>query len=106
MLDLPTSVIDDKNRRDIRGPEKPQNSCNLGPPSRTFLTVRQTAERFPAFTEAAIRSLIFYAKTTSKRKGSSANGFADVIVRVPGQRKVLLCEQRLIDWILSSQNSQ
>jgi hypothetical protein len=77
------------------------NGANPIAPNMSFLTVKQTAERFPIFTEAAIRDLIFqaegYAKYPDSRKRSS--GFLKVIIRIPGQRRILICEQALIDWI-------
>lgn len=78
-------------------------TVRLPPPARTFLTVRQTAQRFPVFTEPALRSLIFNAKSVSTPKGARSNGFDSVIVRVPGQRKILISEERLIDWIYSNE---
>lgn len=87
-------------------PILPPASASLPPPPRIFLTVRQTAERFPIFTEAAIRSLIFQAKAEAKLEGARSIGFSNVIFRVPGQRKVLISEQHLIDWISSGQVKQ
>jgi hypothetical protein len=81
----------------------PSMTCALPPPASVFLTVRQTAQRFPAFTEAALRSLIFNAKQEPVLNGVRSKGFDDVIVRVPGQRKVLISEQRLIEWLSSNQ---
>jgi hypothetical protein len=83
--------------------EIPSSTAAANPivPNMSFLTVKQTAERFPIFTEAAIRDLIFqaegYAKYPDSRKRSS--GFLKVIIRIPGQRRILICEQALIDWI-------
>lgn len=69
-----------------------------------FLTVKQLAERYPAFTVSAIRSLIFYA---SERKSSQGvipgNGLAPAIIRIG--RKVIINENRFIEWV-SAQNTQ
>lgn len=78
-------------------------SVKLPPPSRIYLTVRQAAQRFPFFTEPALRSLIFNAKSSSTPHGARSNGFDSVIVRVPGQRKILISEERLIYWISSNE---
>ncbi|MFZ6656552.1 hypothetical protein [Undibacterium sp. TJN19] len=79
----------------------------LGAPNTTFLTVKQTAQRFPIFTEAAIRDLIFKAEGQAKYPDASKhlNGFLKVIFRVPGQRRVLLCEPALIEWLRSGQQT-
>ena len=76
------------------------------PPAPIFLTVSQTAKRFPAFTQAAIRSLIFQAKAETKLEGARAIGFSTAVVRVPGQRKVLISEQHFIEWVSSGRSQQ
>lgn len=74
---------------------------NLVTPDRTFLTVKQAAQRFPIFTESAIRFLIFQAEACVKNPDVELpdNGFRNVIYRVPGQRRVLIREQNLIEWL-------
>lgn len=74
---------------------------NFGIPDRTFLTVKQTAQRFPIFTEASIRWLIFQADECAQNPIADLNdnAFSKVIFRVPGQRRILICEQGLIEWL-------
>lgn len=79
---------------------------HLGSPDRTFLTVKQAAHRFPIFTEAALRYLIFNAGGSKKRPSRNASGFETVIFRLPGQNRVLLCEKSLIAWIQSSRDEK
>ena len=54
----------------------------------TYLTVRQTAEQFPAFSEAALRYMIFNEHT---------NGFHKCIRRIGG--KVLISVEDFIEYI-------
>jgi hypothetical protein len=72
-------------------------------PDTTYLTVNQACQMFPIFTPGALRSLIFNAGGTTKDiKGSErANRFSNVILRVPGQRRILICQQGLRDWLQS-----
>lgn len=56
--------------------------------AKIFLTVKQTAERYPAFTEGAIRSLIFYRER---------NGFASVVRKLG--KKIILDEAAFLEWI-------
>ena len=78
-----------------------------GGPNTTFLTVKQTAQRFPIFTEAAIRFMIFKAEGQAKYPDANerSNGFLKVISRIPGQRRVLICESALIEWLRSGQQT-
>lgn len=55
-----------------------------------FLTVRQTAERFPAFSESSIRYWIFHADT---------NGLGAAIHRIG--KKILINESAFMSWIES-----
>lgn len=63
---------------------------------RTLLTVRQLAERHPAFTEPALRSLIFKVS----RDGSTVpHGDAlEAALRRVG-RRVLFDEGRFLEWV-------
>ena len=56
---------------------------------KNLLTVAQFALQHPAFSQPALRHLIFDAK---------ANGFWKVIKRI-GKRKILLDEQAYFDWV-------
>lgn len=53
-----------------------------------FLTVKQTAQRFPAFSEASLRFYIFHEKS---------NGLTKAIRRVG--RKILISEPMFIEWL-------
>ena len=55
---------------------------------RILNSVRQHAEKHPAFTQGSLRNLIFNAKT---------NGFDAVLVRVG--RKILIDEVQFFQWI-------
>jgi hypothetical protein len=56
--------------------------------SKTLNTVRQHADKFPAFTQGALRNLIFNSK---------ANGFDAVMVRIG--RRVLIDENAFFVWV-------
>ena len=58
-----------------------------------LLTVKQFAERHPAFSEASLRYHIFHEET---------NGLNMVLVRVG--RKILIKEDAFFDWIESFQS--
>jgi hypothetical protein len=65
-------------------------------PSRRLLTVRQLAERHPAFTEPALRSLIF---KVSRDRSAVPNGDAlEASLRRVG-RRVLFDEGRFLEWV-------
>lgn len=67
-----------------------------------LLTVRQMHEEHPAWTEPALRNLIFNAKPRQSSKGEiPGNGFASAIVRVGG--KVLIDEGRFFECIAAQQ---
>jgi hypothetical protein len=65
---------------------------------RNLLTVKQFADKHPAFTQASLRNLIFLAahRKTSKIiiKG---NGLDIALVRIG--RKLLIDEIRFFDWV-------
>jgi len=56
--------------------------------AKIYLTVKQTAERYPAFTEGAIRFLIF---------NRERNGFAPVVRKLG--KKIILDEAAFVEWI-------
>lgn len=65
-------------------------------------TVRQFSERHRAWTEPALRNIIFNAKPRQSSKGEiPGNGFARAIVRVGG--KVLINEDRFFECIAAQQ---
>lgn len=73
-------------------------------PRRIILTVTQFSERNPAFSESALRNLIFKAEPRQSSKGViSGNGLlkAGAIVRLG--RKVMLDEVKFFGWVESQQ---
>lgn len=74
-------------------------------PLRLLRTVRQLHERYPCWTEAAIRDLILNSRDRFNSKGQkiSGNGFDRAIVRVG--RKVLIDEQVFVE-IISEQSKR
>jgi hypothetical protein len=70
--------------------------------SRKLFTVRQFSERHPAWTQSAVRNLIFNSQPRRSSKGKiSGNGLAPAIVRVGG--KVLIDEDQFFAWIEEQQ---
>ena len=62
------------------------------------LTIRQLSERFPAFSEPAIRNLVFCAKSRPSSKGEiPGNGLDRAIIRVG--RKVLIDAEQFQCWL-------
>lgn len=72
------------------------NHANTGPP--TLLTVKQFAERNPAFSVGSLRWLIFNADPRPSSQGTlPGNGLAPAIVRVG--RRVLIDEAEFFAWV-------
>jgi hypothetical protein len=70
----------------------------------SYLTVKQFAARFPAFTEGALRNLIFHAKQRCGTKGATqGNWVAGSLVRVG--RRVLINVPRFFES-LEKQSAQ
>lgn len=66
--------------------------------SRTLLTVRQFSDKHPAFTQGAIRNLIFLAENRKISKGIiTGNGLNIALVRIG--RKLLIDEDKFFQWI-------
>ncbi len=69
---------------------------------RTLLTVRQFADKHPAFSQGSLRNLIFLAE---KRKTSmgvvNGNGLDVALVRIG--RKLLIDESNFFKWIDAQQ---
>lgn len=81
-------------------------SAPLHAPARLVFTVRQFAERNKAFSEAALRNLIFKADTGHSTKGDiPGNGLieAGAIVRIG--RKVLIDEDAFFAWVDAQKGS-
>lgn len=68
-------------------------------PLRSLLTVRQLHDKYPAWSEAAMRALILNAsnRTNSRGEKISGNGLDRAIIRVG--RKLLLDEKFFIEWL-------
>jgi len=68
------------------------------PQPRTLLTVRQFSDKHPAFTQGAIRNLIFLAESRKTSKGTiEGNGLNVALVRIG--RKLLIDETKFFQWI-------
>jgi hypothetical protein len=80
----------------------PEMTCR-----RVVITVRQFSQRNPAFSESAVRNLIFKADSRHSSIGViSGNGLieAGAIVRIG--RKVLIDEARFFEWVESQQGTR
>lgn len=78
---------------------------NLRSQSRTLLTVRQFSDKHPAFTQGAIRNLIFLAEDRKTSKGIlKGNGLKVALVRIG--RKLLIDEAKFFEWIDAQQGSK
>lgn len=71
-----------------------------------LLTVRQLAERYQAWTTSSIRSLVLNAgdRLNSRGEKVAGNGLSPAIIRVG--RKVLIDEDRWLDWIYREARSR
>lgn len=66
------------------------------------LTIRQLSERFPAFSEPALRNLVFCSKTRQSTKGPiPGNGLNLAIIRIG--RKVLIDVEQFEAWLREKQ---
>lgn len=66
--------------------------------TRNLLTVRQMSKKHPAWTEPALRWLIFHSKDRKSSKGRiPGNGFAPAIIRMG--RKILFDEEKFFEII-------
>jgi len=65
---------------------------------RTLLTVRQFADKHPAFPQGSLRNLIFLAENRQTSKGTiKGNGLDVALVRIG--RKLLIDEAMLFLWV-------
>ncbi len=79
-------------------------SASLTQP-RALLTVRQFAEKHPAFQQGSLRNLIFLAESRNTSKGKIAgNGLDAALVRIG--RKVLIDEAKFFNWIDAQQGGE
>lgn len=71
---------------------------------RTLLTVRQFSDKYPAFTQGAIRNLIFLAENRKTSRGIiQGNGLNIALVRIG--RKLLIDEAKFFQWIDEQQET-
>lgn len=62
------------------------------------LTIRQLSERFPAFSEPAIRNLVFCSKPRQSTKGAiPGNGLDRAIIKIG--RRVLIDLEQFQSWL-------
>jgi len=67
-------------------------------PGGSLLTVRQIAERYPAFSEAGIRWALFCAKAPEGTRAHEVYaGLRPAVVRIG--RRVLIDEPRFLNWV-------
>ena len=72
---------------------------------RTLLTVRQFADKHPAFQQGSLRNLIFLAEKRNTSKGViHGNGLDVALVRIG--RKLLIDEVRFFQWIEEQQGAK
>lgn len=84
-------------------PYSAKNPALLQP--RVLLTVRQFAEKHPAFSQGSLRNLIFLSESRASSKGKiPGNGLDVALVRVG--RKVLIDEAKFFSWIDAQQGRQ
>lgn len=68
------------------------------PQPRALLTVRQFSDKHSAFTQGALRNLIFLAPSRKTSRGTiQGNGLNMALVRIG--RKVLIDEAKFFQWI-------
>ena len=82
-------------------------STTTNVPTRPVFTVRQFAERNPAFSQAAIRNLVFKADPGHSSKGDIPGNDlieAGAIIRIG--RKVLIDEACFFEWVESQQGTR
>ena len=78
---------------------------DLPPQPRTLLTVRQFADKHPAFPQGSLRNLIFLAESRHTSKGTIiGNGLDVALVRIG--RKLLIDEAKFYQWVDEQQRGQ
>ena len=64
-------------------------------------SVKQFSAKYPAFSEASLRNLIFKAERRHSTKGElEGNGLIEVGAIVRIGRRVLIDEERFFEWVL------
>ena len=66
-----------------------------------YLSIAQTAMRYPAFTEKALRHLQAQAENYQRypKAGLRSNGFINCILRPAGQRKIIISAEKFEQWL-------
>ena len=78
---------------------------DLSRQQRALSTVRQFAEKYPAFPQGSLRNLIFLAEPRKSSKGTiEGNGLDVALVRIG--RKLLIDESRFFQWIDEQQEGK
>ena len=74
------------------------------PISRSLRTIKQFAQKYPAFSECGLRNLIFMAEKRHTNKGTIlGNGLGVALIRIG--RRVLIDEQKFFEWVESQQGA-
>ena len=82
-----------------------QDNTQATPQPRTLLTVRQFADKHPAFPQGSLRNLIFLAEIRHTSKGKiKGNGLDIAMVRLG--RKLLIDESKFFQWVDEQQGCQ
>lgn len=72
------------------------------PPRPVYFTVAQFSERNPAFSQSALRNLVFKADARESTRGTiPGNGLVESGAIVRLGRKVLIHEGRFFEWVES-----
>lgn len=75
---------------------------DLPPQPRTLLTVKQFADKHPAFSQGSLRNLIFLASPRPASNGKiPGNGLDMALVRIG--RKLLIDEKMFFEWVEQQQ---
>jgi len=73
-----------------------------------FLTIAQTAVRYPAYSEKALRHVQAQAEAYERypKAGLRSNGFINCIIRPEGKRKIIIDAEKFELWMTSYSNLQ
>lgn len=74
----------------------------LSPPEKPkWMTIPQTAQRYPVFTEKALRHIQAQAEAFHRypKAGLKSNGFIDCIIRPANQNRILIDTEKFEQWL-------
>lgn len=78
---------------------------DITPHPRILLSVRQFADKHPAFPQGSLRNLIFLGESRKTSKGTiEGNGLDIALVRIG--RKLLIDESKFFQWIDDQQGGK